>query len=257
VLQLKTWAKSLVNTAGFDLHRYLPQSDDIIRVVKACERRNIAFVLDVGANVGQFGMRLRERGYKGRIVSFEPLSKAHSELTRAAARDDNWLVPGRAAVGDINGYVTINVADNSWSSSILPILGAHLQGAPDARYIGQETVPIITLEYFLRTSLPLSEIRLALKVDVQGYEDKVLKGLADRISCIDVLFLEMSLVQLYDGATPFIDMYNYITSHGFTCISLSPAFVNPNTFEVEQLDGLFERRPRDESRCGNMRESIQ
>jgi hypothetical protein len=43
--------------------------------------RRVDVVLDVGANVGWFGQRLRERGYRGKIVSFEPIEAVFRELT--------------------------------------------------------------------------------------------------------------------------------------------------------------------------------
>jgi hypothetical protein len=56
-------------------------------------------VLDVGSNVGQFGVNLRNAGYRGRIISFEPTSAAHARLKQNAAHDANWTVAPRCAVG--------------------------------------------------------------------------------------------------------------------------------------------------------------
>jgi hypothetical protein len=36
--------------------------------------RNVQVLYDVGANIGQFGSKVRQRGYTGKIVSFEPVS---------------------------------------------------------------------------------------------------------------------------------------------------------------------------------------
>ena len=50
------------------------------------ENRGINLVLDVGANTGQFGHVARNRGYAGRIISFEPVKEAFTALENAARR---------------------------------------------------------------------------------------------------------------------------------------------------------------------------
>src|SRR5215470_16632090 len=83
------------------------------------QRHGITLVVDIGANIGQYGAALRTSGYTGRMVSVEPLSIAHAELVRAAARDGNWIVASRAAVAAAPGRLTINVSASSDMSSAL------------------------------------------------------------------------------------------------------------------------------------------
>ena len=70
---------------------------------------SIDIVLDVGANVGQTGQRLRRVGYTGAIVSFEPGPQAHDTLSEAAAHDAKWTVAPRMAIGDSDGEIILNV----------------------------------------------------------------------------------------------------------------------------------------------------
>src|SRR5882724_10524533 len=67
----------------------------------------ISCVLDVGANSGQFGRKLRLAGYSGRIVSFEPVSGPYRQLTEVAKRDDEWCT-AQMALGDRTGSATIH-----------------------------------------------------------------------------------------------------------------------------------------------------
>src|SRR5512132_480081 len=56
------------------------------------ERYAIDCVLDVGANVGQYGTELRHAGYRGRLLSFEPVPAPAARRRQAAAGDPEWTV---------------------------------------------------------------------------------------------------------------------------------------------------------------------
>jgi len=103
---------------GLDLQRYRADEHPLARRARLLEARSVATVLDVGANSGQFGRELRELGYRGRIVSFEPLSAAFAALERAARGSPPWEVH-RCALGEQPGRASIHVAANSYSSSLL------------------------------------------------------------------------------------------------------------------------------------------
>ena len=54
-------------------------------------------VLEVGANIGQFATTLRQAGYRGRIISFEPQLQAYASLERAGAANPLWDMAPRCA----------------------------------------------------------------------------------------------------------------------------------------------------------------
>lgn len=82
------------------------------------EDREIDVVMDVGANVGQFGESLRDGGYRGRIVSFEPIEAPFQTLSRKAAADGNWEAH-HCGLGAVSGTAALNVSELSVFSSIL------------------------------------------------------------------------------------------------------------------------------------------
>jgi predicted xylose isomerase-like sugar epimerase len=89
----KSFAKRAFKSVGLDVRRFTPVASEGFRLSMMLEAHRVNLVFDVGANQGQFARSLREIGYGGRIVSFEPLSEAWGKL-RDAARTDFGPVPG-------------------------------------------------------------------------------------------------------------------------------------------------------------------
>lgn len=198
-------------------------------------------VLDVGANEGQYGLFLRELGYAGRIVSFEPLSAPYERLRRSAARDAWWTVAPRTALGNQEGAVRVNVAlNNGASSSILPMLEAHRLAAPDANYVGSEMAPMSRLdraaaEFFTEAK------NIFLKLDVQGYELPVLQGASELLTRICGVQLELSFLPLYEGQALFPEMAAWMQRAGFGIWGVVPGFLDNSKGRLLQADVIFFR----------------
>ncbi len=225
---------------GFDVHRF-PQCSFDYRAVQLLRHSGTDVVLDVGANRGQYGHTLRRFGYRGRIVSFEPLRAAFEALRRRAARDPLWTVFPHA-VGDERTTVTLNVAGNSGlSSSVLPMLPRHAQACPDSRYVGRQEAEQYRLDD-LWPQLAGPGDRVFVKLDVQGYEEAVLKG-ADALArrCCG-LQLEASCVPLYEGG-PLLEKVMGMAQqrYGLTLMAVVPGFTDRRTGQMLQCDVVFLR----------------
>src|ERR1700722_8347813 len=110
---LKSKAKRVINRFGYNLSRYNPSSSQAGRLMTMLSAHGVNLVSDVGANVGEFARSLRDAGYRGRIVSFEPLSHAREKLKTASEGDDLWEIGPRAVVGDRDGEIEFHTAGNS------------------------------------------------------------------------------------------------------------------------------------------------
>lgn len=234
-------ALKLLRRFGYDVQRYGPHRDPMRRLQYALYRQQITTLLDVGANVGQYGQRLRINGYQGRIISFEPLSGAHAKLKMVAKNDPSWTIIPRCAIAATCGRTEINISANSQSSSLLGMLDRHIAGDPKSGYIGKETVEMITLDAFLDSQRDLIDVAMALKIDTQGYESQVLAGVQRWNDNIKVIQIEMSLSPLYENSAGFINIYQSMEDRGYQCISIEPNFIDPKTYEVLQTDAVFER----------------
>lgn len=194
-------------------------------------------VLDVGANTGQYGKSLREAGYKGNMISFEPLNSAFAALKKNADNDSNWAV-NNFALGNEDGKTVINIAGNSYSSSILNMLPLHADSAPESKYVGQQEIEIKKLDTIF-SSIAKAGSGIMLKIDTQGYEKNVIDGAASSLSNIRMIQLEMALAPLYANELLFLDMIHYLDNRGFQLFSLETGFSSPETGQLLQADGIF------------------
>jgi FkbM family methyltransferase len=238
---MKNLIKLAARTIGFDIKRYIPSSSPGLQVAKALSQSQADIVLDVGANKGQYGALLREYGYKGKIVSFEPLQDAHRHLTTRSKHDASWLANDRCAVGDTESTVTINVAANSVSSSLLPMLPSHSAAASHSKYVSKELTPLHTLDK-LCNKLITHHSKVFLKIDTQGYEMEVLRGAKNTMRNVVGLQCELSLTTLYRGQALWRDVVDHLTEHGLDIWAVLPGFTDPRTGQTLQVDGIFLRR---------------
>lgn len=234
------WVRSLLRRFGVDLVRYDHVHAPPLRRKRLLADQAIDLVLDVGANVGQFAGRMRELGYAGRLVSFEPQRAAFAELSRISAADSRWECRP-LALGDKDGEATIHLSANSWSSSLLPIGERHVASAPDSAYAGEETVPVRRLDAI--EGLVTGNERIYLKLDTQGFELPVLVGAQGILPHVKVIETELSLVSLYEGQALLPEVIAHLQGAGYDLVALDPAFVEARTGHVLQMDGIFVRRP--------------
>jgi len=197
-------------------------------------------VLDIGANSGQFAQQMRvDIGFTGRILSFEPLSTAFQSLQMNAQNDQAWEV-FNYAIGDTEEKQEINIAGNSYSSSLLNMLPSHLKSAPDSKYIGKETIDIKTLDSVFENLCKTAK-NVYLKIDTQGFESKVLKGAENSLAHIDTVQMEMSLIPLYDGELLLNEMLSIMSKKGYALIAIEQGFSDPASGQLLQVDGIFHR----------------
>jgi FkbM family methyltransferase len=199
-------------------------------------------VLDVGANVGQYGAELFEGGFSGTLISFEAIPNAHRRLVDRAKRSGkSWIVAPCAAIGSEEGSVEFHISGNSVSSSVLPIEEAHVKAAPESGYVDSQMAKLTRLDNIASNLLP-STGSILLKIDTQGYEMHVLRGATGLLSRVVAIQLELSLVPMYSGAPTFLEMVSYADESGFDLFGIVPEFRDKQSGRLFQVDGFFVKR---------------
>ena len=232
---LKKDLRRLINRyLGLDIVKYSPGPSEVCWWIT---KYDIDLVLDVGANIGQFANSLFKMGYEGSVLSFEPLSREYEELLSRSRSNPKWMVAERCAIGDIDGEIEINISENSLGSSHLLPTQKLLMASPGSGFVGSEKVKM----YKLSTIAPpfLKNFKSPfLKIDVQGFEDQVLKGATEILADIKGLEIELSFVPLYEGQTVCEDMLGKIRQLGFYLHDLKPFFEDEKG-QILQAEAMF------------------
>lgn len=235
---MKKTFRKIIRNLGWDMVSFDPRFSAEARKLDLLRRLGIDHVLDVGANIGQFGQQLRESGYRGRITSFEPMKKAYDELASRAVTDPLWVTV-HAGLGANAGKSQINISQNSYSSSIRDVTPRHLEAHPDSATVAQETIVISTVDAFFDQEKISPSSRVMLKIDTQGYESEVLEGARDNLDKISLVVMEMSLEPLYAGQELLASLVTRMYGLGFKLSVLEACDEDYDALTTLQMDGWF------------------
>lgn len=238
---IRSSIRRLLRKLGWEVQRFEHANveQQVLKNILRATGANV--VLDVGANIGQYGDLLFESGFDGTLISFEAIPSVHQQLSRhAMTKREQWQVAPCAALGSKRGQIDINVSANSVSSSILPMCETHLDAAPESRYVDKQTVAVDRLDALALEFIPASAVML-LKVDTQGYELEVLKGATGLLQSVAAIQIELSLTPLYEGAPTFVEMIDFMASTGYDLFSIVPGFRDQRSGRLLQVDGFFVR----------------
>lgn len=167
------------------------------------------------------------------------MNSAFNLLKSKAKNDLDWEV-FNYALGNEEEKREINVSENSFSSSILNILPAHLKAEPRSRYIGKEVINIKTLDS-LFIGLVKTAKNIYLKIDAQGFERKIIEGAENSLAHVDTVQMEMSLTPLYEGELLFNEMCLLMSKKGYTLVTINNGFSDSVSGQLMQVDGIFHR----------------
>jgi FkbM family methyltransferase len=196
----------------------------------------IQTVLDVGAHLGEFSHKIRKALPSAKIYAFEPLEEPFEKL-RARFRSDLNFHSLNYGLGDENTQVEIQQNEYAASSSILEMNVLHKKYFPFAVQEKRKKIQI------KRLSDAINELDVVypvlLKIDVQGYEDKVIRGGGDVIAKAKVIIIEVSFEQLYNGSPLFDDIYLLMKEKGFVYKGNLEQLVSPLDGKYLQADAIF------------------
>lgn len=227
--------KSILNLFGYELIKKKESPLLSAHLKKIIEDYEINLVIDVGANNGQFGRLLRKIGYKGDILSFEPVSSTFEKLRENSANDKRWRQI-KLALGNKKGTEIINVFDSTDFSSILNPNEFGKQTFKQIRTSQTETIEIDTLDNILANDLKTRKI--FLKMDTQGYDLNVFNGAKKSVNSIVAILSEISFLPIYEDMPDYHQVLKEFEANGFVVTGLFPVSRNKNLSIIE-MDGVL------------------
>jgi FkbM family methyltransferase len=196
----------------------------------------IKTILDIGANTGQFAQAISTIFPNAIIYSFEPLSDCYKELVKKFESHQNFQALNIALS---NKTETTQIYRNQYSpsSSLLPISNIHKDIFPQTCSESVEVIETICLDDIAK-DLRIDDPVL-IKIDVQGFEDRVIAGGINLISRAKLIIIEMSMEALYEGQPLFDDIYQTLTKLGFQYRGNYEQLYSPQDGRILQVDGIF------------------
>lgn len=232
IFRSKEFINRYLRPLGYEMHKTRNESKDW----EWLKDYSIATVLDVGANEGQFARKLLGVLPHATIYAFEPLRDCYQRLCKQFTGVAN-LKAFNCALGDVDGETVINKDTFAPSSSLLPMTFTHKEAFPYTGESSHEKISIRTLNGLLPELTLMPEI--LLKIDVQGFEDKVLQGMAGVLPKMRIIIVETSFVELYEGQMLFDGLYEKLRATGFRFIGAFDPVRDPRNGKILQADSVF------------------
>ncbi len=196
-------------------------------------------VFDVGAHAGEFALMMHKILPGVAIISFEPLAEPFERLQRNMGSIPNFRA-FNCALGAETSTQEMHHNEFSPSSSLLAMADLHKESFPFTKVVTSEPVEVRRLDDVARDVLAEKEI--LIKIDVQGYEEKVLLGGKDLIARSRMLIIEVSFKTLYEGQPLFDDIYRHLREKGFKYMGNFDQLLSPADGSVLQADAMFIRQ---------------
>lgn len=223
--------KRYLRKYGYDIKKYHPLFETFIK------KYNISTVFDIGANNGQFATKIHKELPKAKIYSFEPLKDCYDILVQNLEKEGIQSKAFNFALGEENGETVIKLNNFSPSSSILPITKEHEKLYPKSKEMNERKIIIRKLDDVAKELEITNDI--LIKIDVQGFEDKVIKGGSNIISKAKIILVENSFIPLYEGQSLFGDIHKLLSELGFNYSGHGDQHWNEKTGELVYEDSIY------------------
>ena len=184
-------------------------------------------VYDIGAAEGSWTRHAMQYWPDSTYVCFEPLIERRKDLDALKASRPDQILVEACGVGDTDGELSIGVTDFLYDSSFA--------------YSGTSSriVPVRRLDSLIATGIPLPSF---IKIDVQGFEKRVLDGGVEAIRYADLILMECTFFPFCEDMRTLDVTIAYMSMNNFVPYEFVDFLRRPIDGAMGQCDILFIRK---------------
>jgi FkbM family methyltransferase len=213
------------------------------KITIAIKKLNIEpeYIIDVGANIGQFSYSVSKILRPKKIILFEANNELNHDLHKNLSEFTNITILTKALSSKVE-IKNFNIFTDSQVSSF------NESGKDRKNFFPKDTslkktlkIQTETLDNFIAlNSNTIDNLNKALlKLDVQGHEFEILKGCEKNITKFKWIVLEISHDSLYEKQAQFNDIYKFLINNDFSFSRPLNCHYQPNNKLIMETDMLF------------------
>ena len=193
------------------------------------------YILDVGANFGNWTRMVKNVFPDSVLYMIEPLSEMESHLRKVCEDFPGTKYILKGAGSKIEEHVITTWGDNLASANCI---------VPENEYLKsinkQRTIQIITIDSLIENGE--IEIPEFVKMDIQGFELEALKGATKLFGNTELFILETALFEFTKGRPVISEIINFMTSQGYEIYDFPGFLRRPFDGALGQIDVCFAKR---------------
>lgn len=202
----------------------------------------IRTVLDIGACRGVFATEILAPRFTDAVIhSFEPSHDAYPHLREKADASGGRHIAHNFGLGETAETLTLHSAVEALhASSLLLATDDCMTTFPQTARTKDHFVEIKALDDIAPTLLPAIKDDLLVKIDVQGFEDRVIRGGRKTIARARAVVVEVQSAHLYEGQPTFRDIFMELDALGLAFTGVLDQFADMDG-RVLYYDAVFVR----------------